>query len=380
MATRVLILSVTAGAGHLRAAQAVEAAFLERHPEVDLHCEDALDYTNAAFRNGYSQGYERLVKELPSVWGHIYERLEAKPARSRLKSAMALFDRLNAARLTRMVAKLNPDCIVCTHFVPVEVLAQRRRKGKLRAPLYVVLTDYDVHTMWIQEGVDGYFVATEEMAYALRARGTDAHITVTGIPVLPAFARTYPSRPDMRRQLGLDPSRPAVLVSAGGFGMMRADEAAVVLAGRLPQVQLLVVAGRNEALRERLERVASKAPGHIIPFGFVDNMHELMAASDLAVAKSGGLTTSECLALGLPMVVFNPIPGQEERNALYLLENGAGLWAHTAANMLYKAETLLADPERLARMQANARRIGRPDAAFRIAHTVLGSTGAKRGH
>ncbi|MCC6694069.1 MAG: hypothetical protein IT365_00435 [Candidatus Hydrogenedentes bacterium] len=123
----------------------------------------------------------------------------------------------------------------------------------------------------------------------------------------------------------------------------------------------------------RLERAASKAPSHIIPFGFVDNMHELMAASDFAVAKSGGLTTSECLALGVPMVVFNPIPGQEERNAFHLIENGAGLWAHTAANMLYKVETLLGDPERLARMQANARRIGRPDAAYRIADAVVGS-------
>src|SRR5690606_15297049 len=141
--------------------------------------------------------------------------------------------------------------------------------------------------------------------------------------------RSSVTRTEMRMQLGLEPDRPTVLVAAGGFGMMCADEAAQVLSDRLPQAQLLVVAGRNEELRERLVKVALTAPGRIIPFGFVDHMHELMAASAFAVTKSGGLTTSECLALGLPMVVFNPIPGQEERNALYLLENGAGLWAHT---------------------------------------------------
>ncbi|MBP7430551.1 MAG: glycosyltransferase, partial [Candidatus Hydrogenedentes bacterium] len=162
------------------------------------------------------------------------------------------------------------------------------------------------------------------------------------------------------------------LVAAGGFGMMSADDAVKLLAGHLPEAQFLAVAGRNAELEKRLKKLARAYKGRVKPFGFVDNMHELMAASDVAVSKSGGLTTSECLAMGLPMLVFNPIPGQEERNAIYLLEHGAGLWARTPAQMLFKVKALLDDPKRLADMQEAARRIARPRAAFDIAERLMG--------
>jgi processive 1,2-diacylglycerol beta-glucosyltransferase len=172
--------------------------------------------------------------------------------------------------------------------------------------------------------------------------------------------------------LGLNPNLRTVLVAAGGFGMMSADEAVRLLADQLPEGQFVAVAGRNEELKKRLDKLAEGCGGRVTPFGFVDNMHELMAASDLAVSKSGGLTTSECLAMGLPMVVFNPIPGQEERNAIYLLEHGAGLWARTPAQMVFKVQTLFNDSDRLAEMQQNARRIARPEAAFTIVDRLMG--------
>lgn len=370
---RILVLSVKAGAGHLRAAQAVTEALHEQYPRVEVINADALEYTNAAFRKGYTGGYEVLVRNLPSVWERIYESLEAKPADSNTKKLAALWDRLNAKDLLAFVEGFNPDRIACTHFLPAEALGAQRQKGKLRAPVYTTLTDYDIHSMWIQDGVDGYFVASDEMACALREKGIgSASVDVTGIPILPDFARDYPSRPTMRHRLGFDPERLTVLVSAGGFGMMQADEVVRMLAERLPEAQFLAVAGRNADLEKRLGTLAESCEGRLHAFGFVENMNELMAASDLAVSKSGGLTTSECLALGLPMVVFKPIPGQEERNAVYLLEHGAGLWAHTAAQLVYKVASVFNDPERLTQMQQAARHLARPRAAYVIAARLMG--------
>lgn len=370
---RILVLSVKAGAGHLRAAQAVTRAIRDRYPSVEVVNADTLEYTNAAFRKGYTEGYEALIRNLPSVWERIYETLESKSADSNAKKIAALWDRLNAKDLLTFVRGFKPDAIACTHFLPAEVLGTQRRKGKLTAPVYTILTDYDIHSMWIQDGVDGYFVASPEMEHALREKGVgDAAIEVTGIPILPEFAQKYPSRGEMRRRLGLNPDLRTVLVAAGGFGMMSADTVVKLLAERLPEGQFMAVAGKNEDLRKRLAKLAKGCEGRLKPFGFVDNMHELMAASDVVVSKSGGLTTSECLAMGLPLVVFNPIPGQEERNAIYLLECGAGLWARTAAQLVFKVVTLFNDPVRLAEMQQAARRIARPDAAFTIADRLMG--------
>lgn len=370
---RILVLSVKAGAGHLRAAQAVTHAIRERFPNVEVVSADALEYTNAAFRKGYTEGYETLVRNLPSVWERIYESLETKPADSNAKKLATLWSRLNTKHLLMFVENFKPDVIACTHFLPAEVLGAQRAKGKLRAPVYTILTDYDIHSMWIQEGVTGYFVASSEMAHALREKGIGtASVEVSGIPILPEFAREYPPRETMRQTLGLNPAQRTVLVAAGGFGMMSADDAVKLLAGHLPEAQFLAVAGRNAELEKRLKKLARAYKGRVKPFGFVDNMHELMAASDVAVSKSGGLTTSECLAMGLPMLVFNPIPGQEERNAIYLLEHGAGLWARTPAQMLFKVKALLDDPKRLADMQEAARRIARPRAAFDIAERLMG--------
>lgn len=370
---RILVLSVKAGAGHLRAAQAVTHAIRERFPNVEVVSADALEYTNAAFRKGYTEGYETLVRNLPSVWERIYESLETKPADSNAKKLATLWSRLNTKHLLMFVENFKPDVIACTHFLPAEVLGAQRAKGKLRAPVYTILTDYDIHSMWIQEGVTGYFVASSEMAHALREKGIGtASVEVSGIPILPEFAREYPPRETTRQTLGLNPAQRTVLVAAGGFGMMSADDAVKLLAGHLPEAQFLAVAGRNAELEKRLKKLARAYKGRVKPFGFVDNMHELMAASDVAVSKSGGLTTSECLAMGLPMLVFNPIPGQEERNAIYLLEHGAGLWTRTPAQMLFKVKALLDDPKRLADMQEAARRIARPRAAFDIAERLMG--------
>ena len=373
-----LIISVKAGAGHLRAAAALEAAARRDHPALEVVNCEALEFTNAAFRKSFTRTYEKLACDLPSVWGMIYGKMERQPVTSTMKKLSELSSRMNARKLRAFVNEFRPDAIVCTHYLPAEVLAAGRRKGELRAPLAIVLTDYDIHTMWIQAGADRYFVATDDMAYALRAKGVgEAAVHVTGIPIMPEFAESYPDKPDMRRRLGINDRRVTVLLASGGFGMVPLDVVVQLLLEEVPDVQFLALAGRNETLREALASAAASHPERIVPFGFVDNMHELMAASDLIVTKCGGLTSSECLAMGLPMVIINPIPGQEERNADFLLESGAAVRANSLAHLVFKVRALLADPRALRRMRAAALAAAKPDAARRIVQTVIASADAR---
>ena len=371
-AGRIVILSVKVGAGHLRAAAALEQALHQLYPGVEVRHIEALEYTSAAFRKSFTGAYENLVKHLPSVWGLFYDKMEAKPVTSKSKRLAALFDRINSQRILKEVTAYDPDRIVCTHYFPAEILSARRRKGKLPVPIFVTLTDYDVHMMWIQEGVDRYFVATDEMAYALEAKGIgDAKVSVTGIPIMPVFAKRFPSKRVIRRKLGLRPETPTVLVAAGGFGLARIDETVAALADAADDVQLLAIAGRNHKLAEKLAEAAEGRGGKILPFGFVDNMHELMAASDFAVTKCGGLTSSECMAMGLPMVIVSPIPGQEERNSDFLLASGVGVRANSPAQLVFKVRELLGDAARVARMRTAAKRVAKPRAAYDIAAEVM---------
>jgi processive 1,2-diacylglycerol beta-glucosyltransferase len=247
----------------------------------------------------------------------------------------------------------------------------------------VTLTDYDIHAMWIQPGVDHYFVATEEMAYALREKGIEeTAVSVSGIPIPPVFAEPRPERAAVRQRLGLPADATVVLVSAGGAGLARIDRVVSLLADRFETAQFLAVAGSNRRLQRALRRVADAYPENVRAYGFVDNMHELMAAADLAVTKCGGLTSSECMSMGLPMVIVRPIPGQEERNADYLLENGVALRGRTHAQTLFKAETLLMDPVRMEEMARASHRLARPNAAYEIAALVMerlsGASAAER--
>ena len=367
---KVLILSAKAGAGHLRAAAAMEQVLKETHPEIETHNVEALEYTNPAFQASFTSAYNKLASDLPSVWGIIYEQMNKKSS-AKSKKFAALIDRLNATPIVRMVRRHAPDAVICTHYLPGEILGPLRRNGKLAAPLFVTLTDYDIHAMWIQEGVDRYFVATDEMAHALQETGIgSAKVSVTGIPIMPVFsqpqlapgdaaearpARGAADRPPLGRRV-----RPEARGRNRGHARRRCGRRAARRAG-----------GQERETRKGAESRRGGAAGKDRADGVRREHARVMAASDFVVSKSGGLTCAECLAMGVPMVIFNPIPGQEERNADYLLENGVALRASSSAHLVYKVRRLLTDPALLARMKSATQQIARPRAAFEIVETVL---------
>jgi processive 1,2-diacylglycerol beta-glucosyltransferase len=372
---RILLLSVSAGAGHVRAAQALEAAaaaLAQDGQAVEARHLDVMDYVPSSFRRIYADFYLRLITRHPQLWGMLYRITDDTHPDALTQRMRRTIERLHTRRLRAAIAQFAPDAIVCTHFLPAELLARQIRKGRIRMPVWLQVTDFDLHRMWVIPGLAGYFAASPEIAQRMRAVGLPAsRVHTTGIPVMPAFAGPHDRRA-LAAGFGIDPARPAYLVMGGGAGVGALDELADTLLSSAGDFQLVVLAGRNAAMLDRLRALAaSRHAGRLFPQGYTPHVDRLMACCDLAITKPGGLTTSECLAMGLPMIVNAPIPGQEERNADYLMEQGAAWKAIDAVSLAWRIARLQAEPAKLAAMAASARAIGRPHAAREVIGTVL---------
>jgi processive 1,2-diacylglycerol beta-glucosyltransferase len=367
MLGRVLVLSASAGAGHLRAAEALEKAIRLRGLASDVQHVDVLKYTNKVFRHLYSKAYIDLVNSAPEVLGWLYDHLDDPAKNDLIRQA---FDRLNANPFIRYLKRYQPDVAICTHFLPSGIISSLKAEEKVKVLNTVVVTDFDVHAMWLCSHVEQYFVAMEETKVHLRALGVpESLVTISGIPIDPVFAEAK-DKQAMRRKHGLDRDLFTILVSAGGFGVGPVGHLMQALAQLSHPARVVMVCGRNEALKAELTAAVKKLPKRLaVSFtllGFTTEMDELMTAADLYVGKPGGLTTSEALAKALPMVVINPIPGQEERNSDHLLEQGAAIRSNNLPALAYKIDTLIDTPGKLAQMSENARAMGKPEAAFTV--------------
>jgi processive 1,2-diacylglycerol beta-glucosyltransferase len=376
MIKRVLLLSASAGAGHVRAAQAIEKAFAEVGEENGEQREvqhlDILNYTNKLFRHLYSKAYIDLVNKMPEVPGWFYDKLDKPWKNERRRLAL---DKLNTRPLVKFLREYHPDLIVCTRFLPAEIVSWLKAKERLSSRQVIIVTDFDVHAMWLVHHYEHYFVAIDEARVYLEALGIPPQkITVSGIPIDPVFGRVK-DKQAMRAKHGLAADRTTILLSAGGFGVGSVDALIAALMPLRHCAQIVAICGRNEELRKRLARQAVRlkpdATVLVKPFGYTNEMDELMTAADIVLGKPGGLTTSEALAKGLAFAIVNPIPGQEERNSDHLLEAGVGIRCNNLPTIAYKLDQLIGDQNRLSNMQANARRMGRPNAAKEIVQQLL---------
>ncbi|MDB5894478.1 MAG: galactosyldiacylglycerol synthase [Rhodoferax sp.] len=368
---KILMLSVSAGAGHMRAAEAICAHAVASNAPVEATHLDAMDFVTPAFRKLYTDFYIKLVDKAPTLWGYLYHQTHAAQPDSTMERLRRKVERMNAGALLRKIESLKPDAIVCTHFLPAEMLARLIKRGELHCPVWVQVTDFDLHRLWVHEGMAGYFVANDEVAYRLRAQGIAAdRIHVTGIPIMPAFTQPL-DRTTCAAEFGLAPDRSTFMLMGGGAGMGRLAHVAERLLALAGDFQLVVLAGKNAQALTDLRALADRFPGRVFPQGFTHQVERLMACADLIVTKPGGLTTSECMAMGLPMIVNAPIPGQEERNADYLLEQGVALKAMDAVTLEYRIQWLLAQPEKLAAMRERSRATGRGNAGRAVLDVVL---------
>jgi processive 1,2-diacylglycerol beta-glucosyltransferase len=372
MFERALILAASAGAGHLRAAAAVERAFIQLGAAKEVRNLDTLKYTSKLFQNLYSKAYLELVNRTPDVLGWLYDALD-KPWKNE-KRRLA-FDRLNTRPFVRMLEDYRPDIVVCTHFLPAEIISHLKKTDRLVTRQAIVITDFDIHAMWLCRHYEHYFVALDETRAHLAEVGIAAdRITVTGIPIDPVFCQDK-DKTAMRAKYGLERSLATILVSAGGFGVGPVEQLVRSLTRMRHACQIIAICGRNSQLKARMEALARDiaAPSRlrIHPVGYTTDMDEYMAASDLILGKPGGLTTSEALAKGLGLVIVNPIQGQEERNSDHLLEEGAAIRCNNLPILGWKIDRLLDEPGRLAKLQFNALRLGRPKAALDVVRKLV---------
>jgi processive 1,2-diacylglycerol beta-glucosyltransferase len=370
---RVLLLSASSGAGHVRAAQALEKAFAVRGDCTVEHI-DTIQYVSKLFQRVYDKAYISMVRRAPELMGVLYDRTDQPWHHPRRRLVM---DRLNTTPMIRLLKRVQPDLCVATHFLSAEIVAWLIAKRKLRAHNAIVVTDYDVHAMWLCRTVDRYYLAIDEAAEYLARIGVPREkLRVTGIPIDPLFAKPL-ERGEARRALGLDPSAPVILISAGGYGIGPVEQLVKDLLAFEHPWQIVAIAGKAEKVRKRLDEISrdagelSSGAPRLVPVGFTTDMDKYMAAADLLVGKAGGLTTSEALARALPMALIEPIPGQEERNADHLLEAGAAIRCNNLPAAAWKIAELLDNPARLRRMRDAAQGMGKPGAAATIAEDAL---------
>lgn len=373
---KLLILSTTAGAGHVRAADALKRTAEQLFASVEVEHRDILELTSPLFRNIYSQVNNTIAGHAPELWGMIYKKSETRGIIKPKHPLLKLFDQFNFKKYLKYLNDAKPDAVICTHFLPYVAISEQMKKKSWNIPFSSVPTDYDVHSLWISPLVKQYYIATDEAAWTVQSHGiSEKNIFVTGIPVAPEFTNIR-DRNSIRKELGLERDRFTIMILSGGYGIGVIDKLVPNVVEFLSTIkqkkfQVIVVCGKNKKLFDALSKI--QIPNNISfkLYEYVTFIDKLMDASDILITKSGGLTVTEALAKHLPMLIFDPVPGQEGRNADYLCEAGAAQRVSSFINLRYKLNRLIVNSSILTQMKNQTITIARPHAARTIITDIL---------
>ncbi len=368
---KVMVLYANAGDGHRRAAEALAIVCRKEKRISEVRLIDALQYTNRVFQELYAKLYIEAVKRIPSLWSFAFDETDRPWRKNKGRKLMHL---INGLPLLREIKHFKPDLCLCTHFMPTDILSIMLRNKQIQTELGVVVTDYYVHATWLESYVSRVYVAKEESREQLLQLGyPPKRVKTLGIPINPLFGVPV-DRQILRAKHNIDSERPLVLLSAGAFGVMSSDDMAQMLIGITSPCHLAIICGNNKKLKAKIEKYIVKYGIKTIHYhilGFTKEIHEWMKMASLFIGKPGGLTSSECLACGLPMVIWNPIPGQEIYNAVYLLEHGVGIAPDNISTLSYRIDQLLQDSDRLAHMKTKTKALSRPNAAQTIVNDAI---------
>lgn len=372
---RILILHASGGMGHVKAASAIAAAFAERHPEVVVSNINVLDFARPLFRFFYEDGYNFISAHLVRVWGWLYRRYNHPHRHSWL---IGLTRWAMEEKLLSSIRQFAPDFIIGTHPMPTRLLANIGNGEIAAIPTAVVVTDYGCHSFWVDQRTTQYYVATNEVKACLGGYGVPPErIAVTGIPVDPKFSRRQDTEA-IAREFGLLAGQPVVVIVGGLLDARYLEQLVAAVRQQLFGVQFLLVTGRDHQLRRQLERSALRQADGVHVFGFVQNMEALMAVADVVITKAGGLTVSECLAMGALLAIPSAIPGQEEDNLAFVLRHQVGVSAKAPSALARVIAPLLTDSALRDASKIRARSLGKPNAAYDLAADVLQKINAVR--
>lgn len=366
---RVLVFSSTFGAGHIRAAEAMIESLQKLDPAIEIIHVDFMTMISNLLNLLVRSSYIWIIKHLPKLWGTFYERTGKLTNDSLLQR---FFNTLGHKEFALFINLKEPDAIVCTYPTIAGILAQLKRNRLISAPLITVVTDYTVHNQWIHPGVDLYLVGCKEVYDGLISRGVDpTQIFISGIPVRTKFERNL-DKEEIFANLNLHSDLPTFLIMGGAYGVLSEMKLLQkILSNMEHPCQAIIVCGKNKKLYNSLDPLVKKSINSIVRLGFVDNIDELMTVADVIVTKAGGLTVSEALTKSLPMVIYRPIPGQEERNALYIQKAGAGKIIYSKAEFEKTLYELILYPEEVKMLRQSVLAVAPKNSADQAAKAIL---------
>ena len=360
---------ITEVSGHRQATIALQQSLRKLDPNLEAPAVDGFSYTYPLLEKIVSKAYMSVIKRTPRVWDYLYDNPKIVKKSESIKNFL---HKTSHEKIAELFEHYQPDTVVCTQAFPCGMVADYKMTHHLNVKLIGVLTDFLPHAFWLNRGVDYYIVPSSEAKERLMEKSVpEESIKVYGIPLRAGFTVLLDKK-CIAEKLGLDLCVPVVLIMGGGQGLGPIKSIVKSLMKIKMNVQMIVIAGINKKIVNQLKKYTKKSEKKILIFEFVTNVEELMEVATLIITKPGGMTTSECLVKGLPMVIVNPIPGQEMRNTDILIKKGAGLRINETDDIGEEVELLLNSPERLASMRQAALNNAKPHAALDIAKFILG--------
>ena len=388
---KILIFYASYGGGHLNAAKSINDYIINNYPNNDVELIDCMKYVNKTIEKLTTAAYREMAKKAPWAWGKIYSDSQKGP----LAHLSSRSNKIMAIKLLRLLREKQPDVIISTHPFGSQMCSYLKRKNKITAKIATIMTDFSPHDQWLvgHESTDYFFVANDKMKNYLINKGiTENKVFVTGIPISNRFLKTY-NKKEILDTYNLSEDKFTVLFFGGGeFGLGKTKTAEIfesfVQESLKEKIQIIAIAGKNPKMKASFEEIVSKysvnttttnttdttdITNNVKILEFTNQVPELMSISDLVVTKPGGLTTSESLASHLPMLIINPIPGQEEENAEFLEDKGIAIWLRKNDDSKLIIENLLADSQKLNLMKENTKLLARPHSTETICKMILGT-------
>lgn len=373
---KVLIFYASYGGGHLNAAKSIENCIKNNYKNIDVEMIDCMKYVNKTIEKITTAAYREMAKKMPWAWGRIYSDAQKGP----LAHITSRSNKIMAIKLLQLLRQKNPDLIISTHPFGSQMCSYLKRKNKITAKIATILTDFAPHDQWLvgHEFTDYFFVAHNKMKEYLISKNVNKNnIYVTGIPISNRFQKKY-NKNEILQEFNLSKEKFTVLFFGGGeFGLGKTRTSQIfedfVRETKISNIQIIAISGKNPKMKASFEEIVTnnKAKENVVILEFTNKVPELMSISNIVVTKPGGLTTSESLASHLPMVVINPIPGQEEENAEFLESKGIAVWIKKNDNSEKIIESLLSNKEQLQKMKENTKILAKPNSTDDICNILL---------
>lgn len=355
---RALILSVSAGGGHIHAAQAIETYITINEPDSVIEIIDTLKYINPLIDKVVIGSYLKSIKVTPSLFGKLYVYTEKDEGLANVSNKI---NKLMAYRILPFINEFNPDIIIATHPFPNEMLSILKLKNKITMPCICVLTDYAPHNSWLHPGIDGYVVSNEDMVDEMAERGIPRKLIHNlGIPISPEFITKH-DRKTTLKSLGLNPDKITLLVMGGSLGLGKITNIYEQLDTLNKDVQIIVITGDNKKLFTELKKLQPNSNKNNVILGYTKDVNKYMQSCDLLITKPGGLTITEALVSKTPLALFSPIPGPEEKNAEFLVKHNLAINMGNGKDCKNIIDELLSDPYSLNEMRSNCNLYSNPN-------------------